>query len=493
LPKKRLYKIVLSGLSVAHLLAGICFLSWKWRKTMNLKRLATFVAIFLLFASGLSVFPEERIESGNRRTQDFPAKVVPEEESATPVSPIDSRSDKISDSALSPEEIRKAWLARQAVYENTIKTGEMKSLKVPQEAVNDVYEEEPQEFLEEQGKSLENMSLEDKGFKIKAFKEELKPARVSVKKAAAKTQVLEVEEDDTMEDEGEETVGNVLGTDGAFNLKKSKKSKKVVATDDDEVGSFGSTLRSLGVVLVLMGFMGGALIFLKSRNLKKQKKNGGGPMLEVVERMPLGPRREILLLRVGNQRVVVAQMQNDVKALASFSAEALEPPVPSSPFAARLTEQLTTVGVPAGLPNSSGPAALATGLGYEAAEYGRFDAARTGLTDLERAGLAGVRRGLNTAERQAVQAPVAAPTAATVPEPPLALRSFPAPTWPKGPDEPVRRVNVNADYPRTTERLYPEEDEQSAANANAAAETGGRRPLYQSRTNTTRSAVEANA
>lgn len=71
---------------------------------------------------------------------------------------------------------------------------------------------------------------------------------------------------------------------------------------------------------MLLGLVGVAILLLRSAKKKAVKLGGDRPTLELVERLALGQRREIILMRVCNQLLILSSTQQEVKLLSELSA-----------------------------------------------------------------------------------------------------------------------------------------------------------------------------
>lgn len=90
----------------------------------------------------------------------------------------------------------------------------------------------------------------------------------------------------------------------------------------------GSALQLAGGFLFVAGILGGAVLLLKRVKFARDGARAPEQTLEVVERMSLGMKRELLLVRAGGRTLLLAALNQDVKLLAAL-------PAPSTPAAAK--------------------------------------------------------------------------------------------------------------------------------------------------------------
>ncbi|MCW8130161.1 MAG: flagellar biosynthetic protein FliO [Planctomycetota bacterium] len=103
------------------------------------------------------------------------------------------------------------------------------------------------------------------------------------------------------------------------------KSGAPLAMTTSEQGS--SSLRVTGTLLLFFGLLGGGVLML--RRMKNATSGGreAAPSLQVMERLSLGLKRELLMVRAGEHVLVLAALNQDVKLIASM-------PAPNAPAAA---------------------------------------------------------------------------------------------------------------------------------------------------------------
>lgn len=116
------------------------------------------------------------------------------------------------------------------------------------------------------------------------------------------------------EEDGETAL---LGTDGKFAAidwasEEQAAKPAEVSLSPDASGLYGALLFLLG-----LGGAGSALVWYV-----KNRKQGGvesTARLEVIERLSLGARRELMLVRAGERLLVLASLQQDVKLIAAIT------------------------------------------------------------------------------------------------------------------------------------------------------------------------------
>lgn len=119
------------------------------------------------------------------------------------------------------------------------------------------------------------------------------------------------------------------------------KSGTPLAMTTSEQGS--SSLRVTGTLLLFFGLLGGGVLML--RRMKNATSGGreAAPSLQVMERLSLGLKREILMVRAGEHVLVLAALHQDVKLIASMpvpNAPAPSAPAVASPLGEPSFEQL---------------------------------------------------------------------------------------------------------------------------------------------------------
>jgi len=93
-----------------------------------------------------------------------------------------------------------------------------------------------------------------------------------------------------------------------------------------------SALRVAGIWLVLLGAVGGALVYLRKKQKLGAAVAGTSARLTLVERLPLGPNRELLLVKACDRLLVVSSLANQMSLLSDLPTEDSA----SQPFAAVL-------------------------------------------------------------------------------------------------------------------------------------------------------------
>lgn len=83
----------------------------------------------------------------------------------------------------------------------------------------------------------------------------------------------------------------------------------------------GSALQLAGGFLFVAGILGGAVLLLKRVKFARDGVRAPEQTLEVVERMSLGMKRELLLVRAGGRTLLLAALNQDVKLLAALPAQ----------------------------------------------------------------------------------------------------------------------------------------------------------------------------
>lgn len=131
--------------------------------------------------------------------------------------------------------------------------------------------------------------------------------------------------------------GMVLDPHG--NLTKSSTTAARGAPAAGADAASDSWLRSAGTFLVLLGLAGGALVLMRRQQALVRAKSAAQSQLELIERMPLGPRRELLLVRAGGRVLVLAALQQDLKLISTLPAGTLPAQAGAQDFLALLNRQ----------------------------------------------------------------------------------------------------------------------------------------------------------
>lgn len=97
----------------------------------------------------------------------------------------------------------------------------------------------------------------------------------------------------------------------------STKEQPVLSTPSDTA----SALRVAGIWLVLLGAVGGALVYLRKKQKLGGVAAGTSARLTLVERLPLGPNRELLLVRACDRLLVVSSLANQMSLLSDLPTE----------------------------------------------------------------------------------------------------------------------------------------------------------------------------
>lgn len=117
-----------------------------------------------------------------------------------------------------------------------------------------------------------------------------------------------------------------------FNVSESNKPDASVAVEQP---SMGSSLRVVGLWLVLLGLGGGAFVFLKRRQRMSVVGGKSEVRLTLLERLPLGAHRELLLIKACDRLLVVSSQGNQMSLLSDLPSENS----PSLPFAGIMEAQ----------------------------------------------------------------------------------------------------------------------------------------------------------
>lgn len=123
---------------------------------------------------------------------------------------------------------------------------------------------------------------------------------------------------------GAEGDGMVLGGDGKLGLSESRPATRSNA-EGPVAREATNPFQAIGLVLCVVGLLGGG--FLLTRRLKTGAGGSGRDTarLELLERLKLGPRRELLLVRAGNRVLVLADFGQQPRLVANMAKDALEP------------------------------------------------------------------------------------------------------------------------------------------------------------------------
>jgi len=116
---------------------------------------------------------------------------------------------------------------------------------------------------------------------------------------------------------GEALEDTVLRADGKL---RTTAQAQIVPGAPAPTEQLSRPLSAVGGVLMLLGLVGVAILLLRSAKKKAVKLGGDRPTLELVERLALGQRREIILMRVCNQLLILSSTQQEVKLLSELSA-----------------------------------------------------------------------------------------------------------------------------------------------------------------------------
>lgn len=120
------------------------------------------------------------------------------------------------------------------------------------------------------------------------------------------------------------------GTDGKslrFDATGSKEQPALRASTDT-----ASALRIAGLWLVLIGGAGGALVYLRKRQKLGGAATAAAARMTLIERLPLGPNRELLLVKACDRLLVVSSLANQMSLLSDLPSEESA----SQPFASVL-------------------------------------------------------------------------------------------------------------------------------------------------------------
>lgn len=115
--------------------------------------------------------------------------------------------------------------------------------------------------------------------------------------------------------------GMVLSGSGNFALSNEKTSPpSEMPSGSDE----GLMYRSMGTLLCLAGLLGGAWLLVRRFKCLRTAPGMGTNRMEVLERLVLGPRRELMLVRAGNRVLVLADFNQQLRMVANLSQESFE-------------------------------------------------------------------------------------------------------------------------------------------------------------------------
>jgi len=113
------------------------------------------------------------------------------------------------------------------------------------------------------------------------------------------------------------------GTDGKKSFSVAAEKKGAASTVPAD--SVGSSLRIAGLWLVLLGIGSAAFVCIRRRQKMGSVAKGAAARLSVVERLSLGTKGELLLVRACDRLLVVAAQGNQLTLLTDFAATE-EPP-----------------------------------------------------------------------------------------------------------------------------------------------------------------------
>jgi flagellar biosynthetic protein FliO len=94
-------------------------------------------------------------------------------------------------------------------------------------------------------------------------------------------------------------------------------------------GVVGKAALGLVISLVAIALVAGGLAYALRRFGMRRVLPGRGRHLTVIETVPLGFKRSISLLRIGDQLLVVGQGEHDLNHLATLPASVLDPAAPA--------------------------------------------------------------------------------------------------------------------------------------------------------------------
>ena len=117
--------------------------------------------------------------------------------------------------------------------------------------------------------------------------------------------------------QADESGDTVLGPDGKLTVPKTTVStnKKPIA---EAITSGTDTVRTAGTILFVIGMATATALWFRHMRKEKLRKGPAAASLEVVGRLSLGPRREIILVRAGDQVLVLGSANNDLKLLTAL-------------------------------------------------------------------------------------------------------------------------------------------------------------------------------
>lgn len=102
-----------------------------------------------------------------------------------------------------------------------------------------------------------------------------------------------------------------------------------------------SALRVAGLWLVLIGAAGAALVYVKKRQKLTAAQSALVARMSLIERLPLGPNRELLLVKACDRLLVVSSLANQMSLLSDLPTEESA----SQPFAGVLKDREQKVDV----------------------------------------------------------------------------------------------------------------------------------------------------
>ena len=119
--------------------------------------------------------------------------------------------------------------------------------------------------------------------------------------------------------------------------------EKSLATSAVPTDSTGASLRVAGVWLVLLGLGSALFVFVRRRRKQGSTRNGGAARLNIVERLSLGAKGEVLLIKACDRLLVVGAQGNQMMLLSDLPAEEQ----PHLAFADTLARRMPSTPAPA--------------------------------------------------------------------------------------------------------------------------------------------------
>jgi len=110
------------------------------------------------------------------------------------------------------------------------------------------------------------------------------------------------------------------GTDGKslrFDTPASREQPAVLSSSTDTA----SALRVAGLWLVLIGGVGGALAYLRKRQKFGGAAGAATARMTLIERLPLGANRELLLVKACDRLLVISSLANQMSLLSDLPSE----------------------------------------------------------------------------------------------------------------------------------------------------------------------------